>query len=169
VLLSKQAQAWRTHESWETLAKRAGTDKIENQYVKVYEMWLAPWRHEAVNSLEIGLGCDMQYGPGKCLRLWESYFTHRDVRVSFLEVDGECVKNRDMKLRNGTMFLGSLDDETLLEKIAAQGLAHGGYDIVVDDSGHTMDQQFTSLKALWPAVSSGGMYVIEDMHTSHIP
>jgi len=32
-----------------------------------------------------------------------------------------------------------------------------------------MKQQLVSLKALWPVVSSGGMYVIEDIHTSYIP
>jgi len=67
----------------------------------------------------------MHYGPGRSLKLWENYFTHRNARVSFLEVDGDCVKNHDIKLRNGTMFVGSQDDESLLKKIAAEGLARG--------------------------------------------
>ena len=32
-----------------------------------------------------------------------------------------------------------------------------------------MKQQLTSLKVLWPAVSSGGLYVIEDLQTSYMP
>ena len=166
----KGAYAWKTRESWESLAKRAGTDKITtHKYDKIYEMWLAPWRHEAVNFLEIGLGCDMSYGPGKSLSLWEEYFTHRDARVSFLEVDGACVKNHDIKLRNGTIFVGSQEDESALQNIAAEGHSFGGYDVIVDDGGHTMKQQLTSLKVLWPAVSSGGLYVIEDLQTSYMP
>ena len=85
--------------------------------------------HEAVNFLEIGLGCDMTYGPGKSLSLWEEYFTHRDARVSFLEVDGVCVKNHAIKLRNGTIFVGSQEDESVLRNIAAEGHAVGGYDV----------------------------------------
>jgi hypothetical protein len=167
---SKEAHAWKTRESWESLAKRAGTDKVTTHaYEKIYEMWLAPWRHEAVNFLEIGLGCDMTYGPGKSLSLWEEYFTHRDARVSFLEVDGVCVKNHAIKLRNGTIFVGSQEDESVLRNIAAEGHAVGGYDVIVDDGGHTMKQQLTSLKVLWPAVSSGGLYVIEDLQTSYMP
>lgn len=168
-IFSKEVHAWRKHESWETLAKRQGTDKVGNGYVKIYEMWLAPWRHQPINFLEIGLGCDQQYGPGKSLNLWEDYFTHRDARVSFLEVDGACVKAHNIHLRNGTIFVGSQEDEAVLRKIAIEGHAHGGYDVIVDDGGHTMKQQLDSLKALWPVVSSGGMYVIEDIHTSYIP
>lgn len=165
----KNALAWKTRETWETLAKRAGTDKTKNhKYEKIYEMWLAPWRHEAVNFLEIGLGCTMNYGPGKSLGLWEEYFTHRDARVSFLEVDGACVKDHNIKLRNGTIFVGSQEDVSVLKKIAADGHTFGGYDVIVDDGGHTMNQQLSSLKFLWPAVSSGGIYVIEDLMTSYI-
>ena len=167
---SKGAHAWKSRDSWESLAKRAGTDKVTtHNYEKIYEMWIAPWRHEAVNFLEIGLGCDMHYGPGKSLGLWEEYFTHRDARVSFLEVDGDCVKNHSIKLRNGTIFVGSQEDESVLRNIAAEGHAFGGYDVIVDDGGHTMKQQLASLQVLWPAVSSGGLYVIEDLQTSYMP
>jgi len=42
---SKEAHAWKTRESWESLAKRAGTDRVTTHaYEKIYEMWLAPWR-----------------------------------------------------------------------------------------------------------------------------
>lgn len=102
------------------------------------------------------------------MSLWDEYFTHRDARVSFLEVDGACVKNHDIRLRNGTIFVGSQDDESFLKKVAVDGHARDGYDVVVDDGGHTMKQQLLSLKILWPAVSSGGVYIIEDLATSYI-
>lgn len=169
ILFPKETKAWRSSVSWEDLAKHAGTDKVTgHRYEKIYEMWLAPWRHEAVNFLEIGLGCDMYYGPGKSLNLWENYFTHREARVSFLEVDGVCVKNHDIKLRNGTIFVGGQEDDSVLKKVAFEGHVAGGYDVIVDDGGHTMGQQLASLKALWPAVSSGGIYVIEDLQTSYM-
>jgi len=110
----------------------------------------------------------MGYGPGKSLGLWEEYFTHRDARVSFLEVDGACVKDHNIKLRNGTIFVGSQEDKLFLEKVSLAGHANGGFDVIVDDGGHTMNQQLTSLQVLWPAVASGGIYVIEDMMTSYI-
>jgi hypothetical protein len=37
--------------------------------------------------LEIGLGCDMQYGPGASATLWRSYFPEAD--LWFAEYNGE--------------------------------------------------------------------------------
>lgn len=40
------------------------------------------------------------------------------------------------------------------------------FDLIIDDGGHTMEQQQVSFWYLWNKVKSGGMYVIEDLHTS---
>jgi hypothetical protein len=46
-------------------------------------------------------------------------------------------------------------------------LSGGNFDIILDDGGHTMQQQITSFTVLFPHVKSGGMYIIEDLHTSY--
>jgi hypothetical protein len=43
------------------------------------------------------------------------------------------------------------------------------FDIIIDDGGHTMTQQKTSLMILVSLVRSGGLYVIEDLETSYLP
>ncbi|CAF0792758.1 unnamed protein product [Didymodactylos carnosus] len=42
------------------------------------------------------------------------------------------------------------------------------FDVIVDDGGHVMQQQITSIKTLIPAVRSGGLYIIEDLLTSYM-
>jgi len=42
----------------------------------------------------------------------------------------------------------------------------GQFDVILDDGGHAMDQQQISLGYLFPEVKPGGMYIIEDVHTS---
>ena len=42
----------------------------------------------------------------------------------------------------------------------------GQYDIIIDDGGHTMDQQQISFGFLFKYLKKGGIYVIEDVHTS---
>ena len=43
---------------------------------------------------------------------------------------------------------------------------HGGdFDMIIDDGGHTMEQMQTSLNHLWDSLKSGGVYVIEDLHS----
>jgi hypothetical protein len=43
------------------------------------------------------------------------------------------------------------------------------FDIIIDDGGHTMNQQQTSFMTLLTLVRSGGLYVIEDLETSYNP
>lgn len=40
------------------------------------------------------------------------------------------------------------------------------YDIIIDDGGHTMKQQQVTFGFLFDKVSVGGIYIIEDLHTS---
>jgi hypothetical protein len=40
-------------------------------------------------------------------------------------------------------------------------------DIVIDDGGHTMDQQIVSFENLYLKVREGGIYLVEDTHTSY--
>ena len=42
----------------------------------------------------------------------------------------------------------------------------GALDIILDDGLHLMRDQQQTLGALWPLVSPGGLYVVEDVHTS---
>lgn len=62
------------------------------------------------------------------------------------------------------MHYGSQDDVKFLNTVNTE---QGYFDIIVDDGGHTMKQQITSFIHLLPKVRSGGVYVIEDLHTSY--
>jgi hypothetical protein len=131
--------------AWQAVAAAAGTDKVAHHYYAIYDEFLPGLRHRAVNFLEIGLGCDMSYGPGASLDLWTKYFSHRKVRIAFLEFDAACVAKmapsgvyRHNK-RDVRIFAG--DQSTDLPRV---GKALGRLDVVVDDGGHTWQQQVGS-------------------------
>jgi hypothetical protein len=42
----------------------------------------------------------------------------------------------------------------------------GEYDLIIDDGGHTMKQQQITFGVLFRKIKSGGIFVIEDLHTS---
>lgn len=146
------------------LAQRYGTDKIStHHYDLLYEELLAPLRCKPVKVLEIGLGCDMGYGPGASLRVWLSYFSSVDLH--FMEFDGACVAKHQELMHPATIHIGDQGNVTDLHRlINASG---GGFDLVLDDGGHRWSQQLTSLDVLiHHALAPGGLYVIEDLLTS---
>ena len=61
------------------------------------------------------------------------------------------------------MEYGDQSDAHFLDRVARQ---HGPWDVIIDDGGHMMQQQITSFKALFPHVTPGGLYFIEDLRTS---
>ena len=62
------------------------------------------------------------------------------------------------------MRIGSQDDPAFLQSVVAE---MGGVDIVLDDGSHHMQHVLSSLKILFPHLNSGGIYLIEDLHTAY--
>jgi hypothetical protein len=42
-------------------------------------------------------------------------------------------------------------------------------DVLIDDGGHTMDQQLVTFQELYFHLQPRGVYICEDVHTSYIP
>ncbi len=63
------------------------------------------------------------------------------------------------------MHFGSQEDVPFLEKFKSNMSL---FDIIIDDGGHTMNQQKTSFLNLISLVRPGGIYVIEDLETSYL-
>lgn len=113
--------------------------------------------------LEIGLGCDMDYGPGASFYTWLEFFPH--VELYFMEYDAACAEKWAVNTTAATIFTGDQADITFLNDFMRT--AGTDFDIIVDDGGHTMDQQITSLKTLWKAVLPGAIYFCEDLQRSY--
>ena len=58
----------------------------------MYEKYLGRRRNDALKLLEIGLGCDMHYGPGASATLWRKYLPHAE--IWFAEFDSDCVNKQ---------------------------------------------------------------------------
>lgn len=150
--------------SFYEIAIKHGTDKVtDHSYQDMYENYLPALRHKKLKMLEIGLGCDMSYGPGASYYTWLEYFPNVD--LYFIEYDAKCAEQWADKTTGATIITGDQGDAVFLEKFMSE---HGkDFNIIIDDGGHTMEQQQTSLKHLWKAVKPGGIYFCEDLQTSY--
>lgn len=97
------------------LASEIGTDKVTSHaYQHAYELYLPAVRHTSVKRIEIGLGCDINYGPGKSLDLWDRYFTQVNTSIFFIEYDHECAKKWEHPHKRVTVDTGDQANVTFL-------------------------------------------------------
>jgi hypothetical protein len=123
-------------------------------YLPIYERHFAPYRGSALRFLEIGVS------QGGSLDMWRKYFGPQAV-IYGIDVDPVCAARVDPP---NQVRIGSQDDEMFLRSVAAE---MGGVDIVLDDGSHIASHQRATFQTLFPLVSDGGLYVIEDTHTAY--
>lgn len=135
-------------------AAATATDKGPggHNYTELYERLFFPWKDEPIKIFEIGIA------GGGSLKMWQTYFPKaRIFAVDILpktEFDNDRVK---------TLIADQASRDQLRAAIEAAG---GDIHVLIDDGGHTMEQQQVSLGFLFKHVRPGGYYVIEDVHTS---
>lgn len=124
-----------------------------HNYAPVYGTLFAPLRNKEINLLEIGIF------KGASILSWHDYFAKASiVGVDILpSEEWEAISRLErIKLYNG--------DATDPELIAEQH-----FDIIIDDAEHTLDNQVSLLSALWPKLTAGGFYIIEDLFVGELP
>ena len=146
------------------------TDKVTTHtYEIMYGTHLLPYYHQhpKMKMLEIGLGCDMNYGPGASTWLWKELFPEAELWEA--EFDGRCVERSKAKgqLEGFQTLVGDQGDPKVLDQWIQE--SKGNFDVIIDDGGHTQCQIWTSFEKLWPTVKPGGLYFIEDLQVANRP
>ncbi len=125
-----------------------------HHYIPLYERYFSPYRGRKVRFLEIGVS------KGGSLQMWRRYFGEEAI-IFGIDIDPECSQFNGLA---GQVRIGSQADGKFLEAVIAE---MGGIDLVLDDGSHHMEHIRTTLKILFPHLIDGGIYMIEDLHTSY--
>lgn len=125
-------------------------------YFPIYDRHLARYRGSPVRVLEIGV-----YRGGG-LELLRSYLGSGAQLVG-IDIDEAARAAVDGRYQ---VEIGDQADPDFLRRVSE---AHGPFDIVIDDGGHTMRQQIASVETLFPLLAEGATYLVEDCHTSYWP
>lgn len=139
------------------------TDKVtSHQYQLMYGTFLMPLRHRgAIKLLEIGLGCNMVYGPGASAKLWKKLFP--DAQLWEADVDADCVEKAKAKgqLSGINVVTGDQGNVNVVKQWVSE--TGGQFDAVIDDGSHKNSHLKKSFDTIWPAVKPGGLYFLEDL------
>jgi hypothetical protein len=155
------------------LANHFGSDKgtvgpgpgfAGHNYTPVYEAYLGGYRERVFSLVEIGLGVkgdrweakivQGRNTGGASVKMWREYFPR--AYIYGLDVN-ECGYLDDERTRTFVADQGNVED------LAAFVEAVPSFDVVMDDGSHRPDHQQISLDFLFPRLSPGGLYFIEDL------
>ncbi len=122
-------------------------------YLPIYERYLRGFVGTPCTYLEIGVQ------RGGSLAIMQEYLGP-EARIVGVDIDPSC---QALRAEGREIYIGDQGDTAFLVGISN---ACGPFDIIVDDGGHTADQQITSFFALFNTLKNNGIYIVEDLHTS---
>lgn len=151
------------HKTLSELAKIYPTDKdfTHNYYDKVYEKYFFPIKNEVKLLCEIGIGGfwkDVNWVNGNSLKVWRDYFPNSQI----LGLD--IVKHTDIE----DLDRINIDwiDQSKKDLVIEYANKLQDYDIILDDGSHNVYDQQITLAYFFKSLKSGGIYVLEDLHSS---
>ena len=140
--------------------KGAPTSKWAH-YLDIYDSYLSQVRDrcalasQETHLLEIGVA------EGGSLEIWSQYFGSKS-KIVGLDIEPQVSANLP---QNVILVTGSQADRNVLQA-CAQAVDHR-IDVVIDDGSHRGKDQITSFIELWPDLSEGAVYIVEDLHTAY--
>lgn len=125
-------------------------------YFDIYHRHLKRFRGRKVKVVEFGVSL------GGSAQMWREYF---GPRAQLYGVD--CYhKCKQWETDWFQVFIGDQADRGFLKRVANEV---GPVDVVIEDGGHYPHQQVATFEEFYPLIRPGGVFLIEDLHTSYWP
>lgn len=125
-----------------------------SSYFQTYGELFERYRGKPITFVEIGVF------SGGSLFMWRDYFGPQ-ARIIGVEFNPDAVRWREHGFE---IYIGSQSDPEFWDKFFKDV---GPVDLVLDDGGHTYEQQISTVHCCIPHVKNGGMIAVEDTHTSY--
>jgi hypothetical protein len=124
-----------------------------HHYFDIYHRHFAAFRGGSPVVVEIGVS------QGGSLQMWRDYFGP-GCRIVGIDKDPRCARfaNDDV-----TILIGDQGSREFLASVRDR-VPH--IDVLIDDGGHTMNQQIATFEELYPHIQPHGIFLCEDVHTS---
>lgn len=133
-------------------------------YFDAYSVELSPLAAQSRQGL-----CDQPPGileigtwRGGSLELWREFFGP-DAVVFGVDIDPGSAQFNG---KHAQVRIGSQTDPGFMNSVVDE---MGKLNVVIDDGSHRSQDIALTLEILWPRLEYGGIYIIEDLHTSYWP
>jgi len=125
-------------------------------YFDVYDRLLAPFVGRNVTFVEVGIL------HGGSLWMWRG-FLGPHARIIGVDVNPDAVRWREHGFE---VFIGDQSDPAFWQSFFEEV---GPVDVLLDDGGHTFEQQVVTTESALPYVRDGGLVIVEDVISSYMP
>lgn len=126
-----------------------------NTYFDSYDHFLSRYRNQNITFVEIGV-----LGGGS-LFMWRNYFGPK-ARIIGIDLNPNAKKWEEHGFE---IYIGNQSDIKFWEEFIKEV---GLIDVVLDDGGHTYEQQIITTECLLTSINDGGIILVEDTHTSYM-
>jgi len=125
-------------------------------YLQHYDRHLARLKDQPLRILEIGVQA------GGSLEVWAEYFKSATLIIG-CDIDEACgaLRYDDPRIK---VLIGDINTPETLQSLSA---LTDTLDVVIDDGSHHSSDIIRSFVQLFPRLSDGGTYLIEDLHCSY--
>ena len=157
------------------LAIKYNTDKFTHGFTKVYDNLLNKYKDDKFNLLEIGVFY------GSSIKMWHEYFQNSNIYAAdnYIGKNGngnifgtpdkfvkEVSDNKEYYNRIEIVYLDQSKEEELIKYSNYCKENNIKFKIILDDGSHLMKDQQITFFHLFDNLENGGMFIIEDTHTS---
>ena len=124
-------------------------------YFDSYDHFFSRYRNKNITFVEIGVL------SGGSLFMWRNYFGPK-ARIIGIDFNPNAKKWEEHGFE---IYIGSQSDIKFWEYFIKEV---GLIDVVLDDGGHTYEQQIITTESLLSSMNDGGIILVEDTHTSYM-
>lgn len=141
------------------MAKLYDTDKqYEHDYFKlIYNDLFVPIKNNVKKFIEVGIL------NGQSLLLWRDFFINAEILGLDLDVSQAQKRLENLNKERLTFINVDQSNEEQLKNFSKD---YDNIDVIMDDGSHRMYDQQITFATLFKSLKPGGIYVIEDLHTS---
>ncbi|MBT8581165.1 class I SAM-dependent methyltransferase [Polynucleobacter paneuropaeus] len=123
-------------------------------YFQVYEELLSQYRGKSITFVEVGVL------NGGSLFMWRNFF---GPQARIIGIDFNPLAKR-WEQDGFEIYIGSQSSSDFWKNFFS---AVGPVDVLLDDGGHTNEQQIVTTHEAIPFIKDGGLLPVEDVHTSY--
>lgn len=120
-------------------------------YFDLYHQHLQKFVGQDVHVVEIGVF------SGGSMDMWRDYFGDR-CHISGIDLEEACRVYAGERVR---IFIGDQESREFWAQFRREAPP---VDVLIDDGGHTPEQQMVTLEEMLPHLKPGGIYICEDIH-----